>query len=57
MIRQLAHLCFFTNDLDAMIAFYRKLGLKVKFTLQDRNGNSFGYYFDCGNTTFIEVFD
>jgi len=58
MIRQVAHLNFMTNDLSKVIDFYvNKLGLKVKFTLDDKEGQPFGYYFDCGNSTFIEVFD
>ena len=58
MIRQVAHLNFVTNDLNAVIDFYvNKLGLKVKFTLDNAAGQPFGYYFDCGNSTFIEVFD
>ncbi|MGA7194042.1 MAG: VOC family protein [Anaerolineales bacterium] len=58
MIRQLAHLNFVANDLPRMIDFYiNKLGLKVKFTLDNQEGQPFGYYFECGNTTFIEVFD
>ena len=31
--------------------------MKVKFTLNNREGKPFGYYFECGNTTFIEFFD
>ncbi len=57
MIRQLAHLCFFTDNVDVMIDFYTRLGLDIKFTLQDRNGKTFGYYLNGGNSTFIEVFD
>jgi catechol 2,3-dioxygenase-like lactoylglutathione lyase family enzyme len=58
MIRQLAHLNFATNDLGRMIEFYlNKLGMKVKFTLNNKKGQPFGYYLECGNTTFIEVFD
>jgi catechol 2,3-dioxygenase-like lactoylglutathione lyase family enzyme len=58
MIRQLAHLNFVTNDLPTIIDFYvNKLGLKVKFTLDNDEGQHFGYYFECGNSTFIEVFD
>ena len=58
MIRQLAHVCFFTDQLDVMVAFYRdKLGFPVKFTLHTDDGELMGYYFDCGNTTFIEIFD
>lgn len=58
MIRKLAHLNFVTNDLEKIIDFYvNKLGLKVKFTLDNKEGKPFGYYFACGDTTFIEFFD
>ncbi len=58
MIRKLAHLNFVTNDLEKIIDFYvNKLGLKVKFTLDNKEGKPFGYYFACGDTTFLEFFD
>ena len=58
MIRQLAHLNFITNDLSSIIDFYvDKLGMSVKFTLNNSQGQPFGYYFGCGNTTFLEFFD
>jgi len=58
MIRQLAHLNFVTNDLSRIIDFYvNKLGMKIKFTLNNEQGDPFGYYFECGNTTFLEFFD
>ena len=58
MIRQLAHLNFVTNDLSKIIDFYvNKLGMKVKFTLDNKDGQPFGYYFECGNSTFLEFFD
>jgi lactoylglutathione lyase len=58
MIRQLAHLNFVTHDLDKIIDFYvNKLGLKVKFTLNNKAGQPFGYYFECGQSTFLEFFD
>lgn len=58
MIRKLAHLNFVTNDLDKIIDFYvNKLGLQVKFTLDNKEGKPFGYYFACGDTTFLEFFD
>ncbi len=58
MIRQLAHLCFHTKRTEEMIHFYRDcLGLPIKFTLETDDGERMGYYFDCGNATFIEVFD
>jgi len=58
MIRQLARLNFVTNDLSRIIDFYvNKLGMKIKFTLNNKQGQPFGYYFEYGNSTFIEVFD
>lgn len=58
MIRQLAHICFFTDQLDQMIDFYTKqLGLEVKFILYNKEEKPFGYYFACGQSTFLEVFD
>ena len=58
MIRQLAHLNFVTNNLPAIIDFYvNKLGMKVKFTLDNDKGQPFGYYFECGNSSFLEFFD
>ncbi len=58
MIRQLAHVCFFTKDAKKMIEFYsNQLELKIKFVMHDKSGRPFGYYFECGQTTFIEVFD
>lgn len=58
MLRQLAHLNFVTNDLARIIDFYvDKLGMQIKFTLDNQQGQQFGYYFGCGNTTFLEFFD
>lgn len=58
MIRQLAHLNFVTDDLSRIIDFYvNRLGMEVKFTLNNPQGEPFGYYFGCGNTTFLEFFD
>lgn len=58
MIRKLAHLNFVTNDLNKIIDFYvNQLGMKVKFTLDNKKGEPFGYYFECGDSTFLEFFD
>jgi len=58
MIRQLAHLNFVTDDLSKIIDFYvNKLGMKVKFTLDNKDGQPFGYYFEGGISTFLEFFD
>ena len=58
MIRRLAHLCLMTNNLDRQIAFYRDgLGLPIKFRFTNSDGQMFGVYFQCGDTTFVEIFD
>ncbi len=58
MIKQLAHLNFFSNQAPALLDFYvNKLGLAVKFTLDHDDGTAFGWYIDCGTQTFIEIFD
>lgn len=58
MIRQLAHLNFVTDNLPKIIDFYvNKIGMKVKFALNNDKGQPFGYYFECGNSTFLEFFD
>ena len=58
MIRQLAHVCIHTNDLEAMLAFYGEgLGLPVQFRLRNGEGVTVGVYLGCGQTTFLELFD
>lgn len=58
MIRHLAHLCFTTNDLERITAFYRDhLGLAVKFRFTAADQSVFGAYIAAGDTTFIEFFD
>jgi lactoylglutathione lyase len=58
MIKQLAHLCFYTDRPQEMLDFYhKKLGMKIKFTFNNNAGEPFGWYIDCGNLTFIEIFD
>jgi catechol 2,3-dioxygenase-like lactoylglutathione lyase family enzyme len=58
MIKKLAHLCLFTDQLDAMIAFYRDvMGFPVKFSMKNDAGVDFGYYFATGEMTFVEIFD
>ena len=58
MIKKLAHLCLFTDQLDQMIVFYRDvMGFPVKFTMKNDDGFAFGYYFATGDMTFIEIFD
>lgn len=31
--------------------------MKIKFTLNNKADKPFGYYFECGDTTFLEFFD
>jgi catechol 2,3-dioxygenase-like lactoylglutathione lyase family enzyme len=58
MIKQLAHLCFKTGDLDRATDFYcGKLGATLKFRYLNPQGNPMGCYFAFGANTFIEVFD
>jgi lactoylglutathione lyase len=58
MIKQLAHLCLKTSDLDRMTAFYRDaLGATVKFRYRNRSGVPIGCYFAFGANTFVEIFD
>ena len=58
MIRRLAHLSFITDDLPRMAEFYtRVLGLPIKITFRNKDKQVFGYYFDCGDSSFIEIFD
>ena len=58
MIKKLGHVCLFTDRLDEMIVFYRDvLGFPVKFTMKNDDGFAFGYYFACGDMTFVEIFD
>ena len=58
MIKQLAHVNFFSDRCEEILDFYvNKLGLEIKFTLDDERGIPFGWYVDCGQRTFIEIFD
>jgi len=58
MIRRLAHLCLISNQLERQIAFYRdQIGLPVKFRFTNAQGQLFGVYLDCGDSSFVEIFD
>jgi catechol 2,3-dioxygenase-like lactoylglutathione lyase family enzyme len=58
MIARLAHICFRSENADKMVAFYRDtLELKIKFTFKSDAGKDFGFYFDLGNRSFLEIFD
>lgn len=58
MIRKLAHLCYYTDDLERMLRYYRDgLGLKEAFRFTSDAGEWFGVYLQCGDSTFLEIFD
>lgn len=58
MIRRLAHVCFHTQDLRRLLAFYQeRLGFPVKFRFLAQDGSLFGAYLECGAESFIELFD
>lgn len=57
MVKQLAHICIHTNDLEKTAAFYcQGLGMERFFDFE-RKGDWFGYYLKVGSNTFIEVFN
>jgi len=56
MIRQLAHICIHTLDLDQTLRFYTDvLGMEKGFDFE-RKGEPHGYYLKLGGRTYIEVF-
>ena len=58
MIRKLSHLCLVTDQLEPMKEFYTQgLGFSVQFPFRNKDGEIFGYYINCGDSTFIEIFD
>jgi catechol 2,3-dioxygenase-like lactoylglutathione lyase family enzyme len=58
MIRKLGHLCLITDNLERLLEFYhRGIGLPIKFPFRNDEGQIFGYYLECGEMSFIEIFD
>lgn len=58
MIKRLAHICFFTDDPQRLMAFYtEKMGFSIKFDMKHDDGTPFGWYIAIGDMTFIEIFD
>ncbi|MGC9450641.1 MAG: VOC family protein [Oceanipulchritudo sp.] len=56
MIKQLAHICLRTEDLEKTSEYYcQALGMERFFDFE-RQGSLFGYYLKAGRNTFIEVF-
>ncbi len=57
MIRQTVHLCVRSHDLKKSEEFYsRAFGLSIAFEIF-RGGKRSGFYLDCGNNTFLEIFE
>ena len=56
MIKQLAHICINTTDLNETARFYcNALGLEKGFEFIKR-GELFGFYIKLGSNTFVEFF-
>jgi catechol 2,3-dioxygenase-like lactoylglutathione lyase family enzyme len=56
MIKQIAHICIMTKNIEQTYKFYTEiLGLEKGFEFE-QDGEIFGYYIKLGNNTFIEVF-
>ena len=56
MIKQMAHICINTKDLEKTLYFYTQvLALEKGFEFE-KDGQLFGYYIKLGNNSFIEVF-
>ena len=56
MIKQIAHICLRTGDLQKTEAFWcQALGMERFFSFE-RNGELFGFYLKAGANTFVEVF-
>ena len=56
MIKALAHICIFSNDLNRSLDFYcGALGLKRHFDFF-KDGELFGFYLQAGPGQFIEIF-
>ena len=47
-----------TDKLQGMVDFYSQvLGLPIQFVFRNDDGVVFGYCLNCGDSTFIEIFD
>jgi catechol 2,3-dioxygenase-like lactoylglutathione lyase family enzyme len=56
-VKQIAHSCMMTHDLNASEHFYCDvLGLKKAFEF-NKNGKRIGLYIEAGARTWIEIFD
>lgn len=58
MIKQLAHVCFFSDNPEALLSFYQDvMEFPIRFDMKLIDGRPFGWYLDTGNRTFVEIFD
>ncbi len=58
MIRQIAHVCFGTPNLEAVLRFYVDLlGLEVAHEFRNAAGERYGAFLYCGSRTFLEIFN
>ena len=56
VVKALAHVCIFSNDLDRSLRFYcETLGLRRHFDF-NKDGKLFGFYLEISNGQFIEIF-
>ncbi|WP_269526479.1 VOC family protein [Coraliomargarita parva] len=57
MIKQIAHICIHTEDLQATERFYTEgFGMERGYEFI-KDGRLIGYYLKFGNMTFLEVFE
>lgn len=55
-VKQVAHLCIFTLNIDDAKAFYKDvLGMDSVFHFS-RDGKVFGFYLDAGGRPHVQVF-
>jgi catechol 2,3-dioxygenase-like lactoylglutathione lyase family enzyme len=58
MIKQISDITLFTKQPGIMVDFYtNKLGMKVKFTLNNKSGVPFQWHLEAGNLTFLAIRD
>lgn len=58
MIRQLAHVCLGTPDLDRAVDFYQRvLGFETVHEFVNDKGERYGIFLFCGGRTFLELFN
>ena len=56
MLTDLGHAAFAVHDLDASLAFYRKLGLEESFRLHHPDGSLMLVYLHVAGDRFLELF-